>query len=218
MAVCSGCSGKNSPHRITTIQSAYHLGRMVSYLSLGLVAGLLGQTVDLAGATVGAANLAATLMGLTLVFMGMHTFWSNKLPGNFAISSNVSQIPLFKGLWRFVAHPMVQTRPILLSGTIGILTGLLPCGWLYSFVLVAAASAHPLQGLFVMSAFWLGTIPVLLSLSLGVGHLSLKLRSFLPRLVAICLILAGYYSFSERFSHRLLTSHHSPQSSLTSCH
>jgi sulfite exporter TauE/SafE len=44
---------------------------------------------------------------------------------------------------------------------VGLMTGLLPCGWLYSFVLLAIVSASLIKGALVLIFFWMGTIPAL---------------------------------------------------------
>jgi sulfite exporter TauE/SafE len=47
------------------------------------------------------------------------------------------------------------------SFALGLLSMFLPCGWLYTYVLAAAASQSPCSGALVMFLFWLGTIPAL---------------------------------------------------------
>src|SRR5690606_26485689 len=44
----------------------------------------------------------------------------------------------------------------------GVLTALLPCGWLHGFVLAAAATRSASSGALLLSVFWLGTAPALL--------------------------------------------------------
>jgi sulfite exporter TauE/SafE len=44
---------------------------------------------------------------------------------------------------------------------LGAATGLLPCGWLYSFVAVAAVAGHPVLGALTMLVFGLGTLPAM---------------------------------------------------------
>jgi hypothetical protein len=44
---------------------------------------------------------------------------------------------------------------------LGLVWGWLPCGLVYSVLLIAATSAQPIQGAFVIIAFGLGTLPAM---------------------------------------------------------
>ena len=61
------------------------------------------------------------------------------------------------------------------AGIIGLFTVLLPCGWLYAFVILAAGTASPGMGALVMATFWLGTVPVLTVVGFGAGALRARL-------------------------------------------
>ena len=52
-------------------------------------------------------------------------------------------------------------RPRTRALVIGLLTGLLPCGWLYAFVVTAAGTGSRSRGAALMAVFWLGTLPVM---------------------------------------------------------
>ena len=55
----------------------------------------------------------------------------------------------------------------------------------------AGGTGHALAGFAVMVAFWLGTVPILLVLGIGVGALSSPLRRHLPRATAAALVVVG---------------------------
>jgi len=80
---------------------------------------------------------------------------------------------------------------MILSWFLGILTGLLPCGWLYLFIATAAVSASATNGMVVMSLFWLGTLPYLV-LSPVLLHKGLQKASPQLRLwIGLFLIVLG---------------------------
>jgi hypothetical protein len=84
---------------------------------------------------------------------------------------------------------------------IGLVTTWLPCGWLYLFVLVAAATASPLTAVLVMTAFWLGTLPALTALvggAIGTVGVAPRLRAAMPLLIAVVLLVSGSYTISGR--------------------
>ena len=88
--------------------------------------------------------------------------------------------------------------PVRRALVIGLLTTLLPCGWLYAFAAVAGGTASPLLGGLTMAVFWLGTLPVLVSLGVGVQRLSGVLGQKLPHATAIALILVGLWTLVGR--------------------
>src|SRR5690606_10362020 len=51
--------------------------------------------------------------------------------------------------------------PAARATALGLLSALLPCGWLYAFVLGAAATGSALAGALVLLTFWSGTVPIL---------------------------------------------------------
>jgi sulfite exporter TauE/SafE len=80
--------------------------------------------------------------------------------------------------------------------TVGLLTTLLPCGWLYAFVLTAAGTGSVRDALLVMIMFWIGTLPMMLALGVGVRRLAGPLRDRLPIFSALVLVAIGLYSLS----------------------
>jgi sulfite exporter TauE/SafE len=81
-----------------------------------------------------------------------------------------------------------------------LLTALLPCGWLYLFALAAASAGNPLRGILVMAAFWLGTLPILVSLGIGVQTLTGTLGRRIPLVTAVLIVLLGVFTLVRRTS------------------
>jgi sulfite exporter TauE/SafE len=82
----------------------------------------------------------------------------------------------------------------------GLLTTMLPCGWLYVFVATAGGSGSIRTGVLTMAVFWLGTVPALLAVGLGAQRLFGPLRQRLPMLSAALVLVMGLLSISGRFS------------------
>ena len=94
---------------------------------------------------------------------------------------------------------MVGDRPPVVRATVvGLLSGVLPCGWLWAFVVTAAGTGSALGGVMVMAAFWAGTVPVLLALGLGAQILSVPLRRHIPAITAVILVALGLYAIIGR--------------------
>ncbi len=85
---------------------------------------------------------------------------------------------------------------------IGAITVLLPCGWLYLFVIFAAGTGAVLPAIAVMSAFWLGTLPSLTALVMGTIHARQVSNwggpKLLPFIGACVLILFGSHTATGR--------------------
>ncbi len=179
---------------------AYNLSRLLVYATMGAVAGALGAGLDLAGAS--AAHLqrvAGWLAGGVMVLWGLAMLLpllapSAKLPRLGRLPG-----PLTRALDRSVAA-LAAKPPVLRAAALGALTVLLPCGWLYAFVISAAGTGSALYGAALMATFWLGTVPVLIGLGLGVQTLARKLGRTLPALTALALVAIGVVSLASRVS------------------
>jgi hypothetical protein len=80
---------------------------------------------------------------------------------------------------------------------LGLLTTLLPCGFLYGFVAIAAGTGSWAGGMAVMAVFWAGTLPVMAGFGLVAQRALGPLRRRLPVFTAVILIafgLAAVYS------------------------
>jgi hypothetical protein len=74
---------------------------------------------------------------------------------------------------------------------LGALNGLLPCGLVYSALLVAASTGGLLMGAAGMIAFGLGTLPALLVVGVGAGALSARVRQVFVRVAGLLIVLVG---------------------------
>lgn len=96
-------------------------------------------------------------------------------------------------------RPVVFKLPLAARGLItGMLTALLPCGWLYLFALLAAGTGSAIHGALVMIAFWLGSVPALVSLVVSTKLLTTPVRQAIPAFAAIMMIVAGAYTATGR--------------------
>lgn len=200
-AMCGGvalaCSTLSSHPRAA--QVAYHGGRLLTYALLGFLGGLIGARANWYFAPHGLHEIAAWGMGTLLILWGagqlfapqstvvagarrlalsISNFFAQRLRG---ASQSVGSNSMSAGPSRFQLHALL----------LGASTAFLPCGWLYSFVAVAIASASPVAGTGVMVAFWLGTLPVLSSLGLVAQFASDAFMRQAPRISAGLMIVAG---------------------------
>jgi hypothetical protein len=74
---------------------------------------------------------------------------------------------------------------------LGALNGLLPCGLVYSALLLAATAGGPLAGGAGMAVFGLSTVPALFVVGVGAGALSTRWRQVLLRVAGAFIVLVG---------------------------
>lgn len=183
-----------SPLNVPMRLLAYHLGRLTTYLTLGILFGLIGQSMNqsgvLSGLQYGMAYVAGATMlicatvlllrqlGIQLRHLPIPSPWVKTIYSGFKVAQ--SWPPLLRAWW------------------VGMLTTWIPCGWLYAFVIVAAGMAHPFAGAIVMLTFWLGTVPLLSFLGITAHQFSTRWRRAAPWIaIAACLTL-GWMSLYHR--------------------
>lgn len=170
----------------------YHAGRMTGYLSLGLLAGAIGAGLDHVSAEiVGYQRVAGYVLGGLLIALALRTLF----PAGVSKNAKPSALTrLRQRLWARVApRPEPGQRPKPMGYAIGLLSALLPCGWLWSFLVLAAATASPVHGVGVMAAFFVGTVPLLTAFGLLAGRLTFTglLQRHAPRMTAVMMLAAG---------------------------
>ncbi len=144
-AACAGVThaGRDGPARAMRV---FQLGRLLGYTAAGAVAGTAMQS--LAWLSVQSAalrpvwalmHMAVLAWGLTLLVIARQPAWAQQAG---------------LAVWRRI-RPLVQRTGGLFGA--GALWIFMPCGLLYSALLVAALSGGPLQGALVMALFATGS-------------------------------------------------------------
>jgi uncharacterized protein len=189
--------GGKQQHRRTTLAtlSAFHAGRSLTYATLGAVAGGLASAVDISAQLAGLSPIATSAAGVMLMVMGLVAL----LKHGGIVRGGCVKPPAWLAPRIAAAHrKLARLSPATRALGIGLLTTMLPCGWLWAFVLVAAASASALSGVLIMVVFWAGTLPVLTGVALGARALLGPLQRHAPRLASVALIAAGVWTLAQR--------------------
>ncbi len=160
---------------------AYNLGRWVSYGTLGVLAGSLGQAIDRTVSLTGVQRISAIGAAILIVAWAITPL----LPRTWVQRSKRTGF----GRWLTRMLGRVAKLPTIpRAATVGVFSALLPCGWLYAFVAVAAGTGSWWHGLIVMSSFWLGSVPVMVLTGYGAGSVVRFLRARRPWMTAAILL------------------------------
>lgn len=190
-AVGASCKGRTR-WILTGHWSAYLVGKTLSYTFLGVLAASVGMRWLHEAGLESWRQVALWVAVLTMVLTGMHT--AGWLP---AVGERLAaRFPLAPGLrqaFREISRSWSRLPSFWGPATLGMLNGFLPCGLVFAAVLMAGATAHPLQGAAVMAIFGLATAPALL-LPAFAGHALLRVPGNRMRVAAgLATILLGLF-------------------------
>jgi sulfite exporter TauE/SafE len=155
----------------------YNFGRIVTYAVMGALFGLLGEGVALAGLQ---RWVSLTLGAAILIGLIISPRFINAVPVTRAVAWLKSSLA-----------SRLQRRGISTMFGIGLLNGLLPCGLVYAACAAAISTSDVLSGVRYMIAFGLGTLPMMLAISLMGTKLQFALRFKVQRLIPASLALVG---------------------------
>jgi sulfite exporter TauE/SafE len=193
VAFYSGADASEGARRMLS-HAAYSGGRLLAYAVLGLAAGSLGAVLDLAGSLAGFQRSAAVVAGSIMVIWGILALLQSRGARLFSHGSR-SQA----GRWLGRGFAVISRRPPLVRAvSVGMLSGLLPCGWLWAFLVTAAGTGNAGRGMAVMAAFWAGTVPALVAVGLGAQLVSAPLRRHVPAVTAALLVALGMFAIISR--------------------
>jgi sulfite exporter TauE/SafE len=193
VAFYAGGDGSGGARRLAS-HGIYSLGRLVAYVVLGAAAGAIGAALDLAGSLAGFQRIAAIAAGTIMVAWGVLALLSIRGVRLFPATHGAAGGRWIRNAFRAVA----DQPPVVRAASVGLLTGLLPCGWLWAFLVTAAGTGGALTGVAVMAAFWLGTVPALVALGLGAQLIAAPLRRHVPAATAVLLVALGVFAIVSR--------------------
>lgn len=164
-----------------TSTTLYNLGRTITYAIMGMIFGFFGQSFAMAGFQKWVGIIMGSVMILYVIFPAI---FKNK----FNIETFGQQ---YTGALRSRLAKLFGKRSYSSLFVIGLLNGLLPCGPVYAAIAAAIATGSVIYGTAFMFLFGLGTIPIMMTLSL-IGHkISTSLRKKLSKLIPVTIVIIG---------------------------
>lgn len=169
-----------------------NLGRILSYALIGASIGAVGSVVIASGQLAGIGSDLRRVMALVT---GSLLIWF----GLVQVSPSLPKLPLLHPFRQNNWHQRLSQAMLQLSRRrrwwtpflLGIVWGLIPCGFLYAAQIKAAETGDLWQGSATMLAFGLGTLPTMLGVGVSAAMLSADRRSQLFRLGGWITLLIG---------------------------
>jgi uncharacterized protein len=153
----------------------YHTGRSMLYAVFGLLFGLFGRGLYIAGFQ----QYISVILGIAMII--------------FVVIPN-GHFPFLYGYYqkaRQFFKPFQQRNQWAAAFVLGVLNGLLPCGLVYIAVFAAIATADALYGALYMFLFGVGTMPLLLALHFTQHQLPTAWRIRMTKTVPYFVVLVG---------------------------
>ncbi len=159
----------------------YNLGRAITYAIMGAVFGFVGQGLVMSGFQQWVSIIMGAVMIISVLLPSFFKNWFDT----------------DKSVFGFVGKLKMHLRKLFAQSShaslflIGLLNGLLPCGLVYFAIAGAVATGSFYNGSLFMFIFGLGTIPMLLAISLIGNMITLELRKKITRLIPYAIVLIG---------------------------
>lgn len=189
----------------------YSVGRTLTYAVLGLAAGFAGRGIALAGAQ----QVVSILLGVGILLALIAPMLLRRMVPSFMLPGKMTGWVTAR-----LAALMRHSSPAALLG-IGMLNGLLPCGFVYMGLAAATTLGTEMRAVLFMAGFGLGTLPVMTLIGMvgkrvqeGVRQKLLRLVPVFTAALAVLLILRGLNLGIPYVSPRVPTQ----QATQTHCH
>ncbi|BBD53573.1 urease accessory protein UreH domain-containing protein [Planktothrix agardhii] len=180
-----------------------NFGRILSYALIGAMIGGLGSVLIAGGQMAGIGSIfrqgMAIFTGILLIILGLAQI-NPTVFRRFPIIHPLSPKNLHNYLSKIMVNVSLQNHvftPILL----GLIWGLIPCGFLYTAQIKAAETGNLGLGMLTMLAFGLGTFPTMLGVGLLTGKFTADRRGQLFRLGGWITLLIGILTLLRTGNH-----------------
>jgi sulfite exporter TauE/SafE len=192
LGMCAGISGLFAVNaNIATLRQqvpmaiAYNLGRVLTYMLLGVIVASFGGVLVESKPMLAKPILLIT--GVLIILIGLQVAFNWRL---------LSPIERMGGiLWQKIspmAKHLVPVTSLPRALGLGLLWGWLPCGLVYSVLLIAATSTTPAGGAATMFAFGIGTMPAMVMTGVGAAKLAAMTRKRSTRLgLGLLIVVLG---------------------------
>ncbi len=172
---------RNNKSKMVFQTLLYHFGRLSSYALIGLIFGIVGKGLYLAGFQ----QRLSILMGVLMILIVL-------IPVQLFNKHNFS-----KPLYKFIGYIKSKLGYYLKRKTnstflaIGFFNGFLPCGLVYMALIGAIAASGAVNGSIYMFLFGLGTVPMMSVAVLAGNFLKVSVRNKIQKAIPVFVVIIG---------------------------
>ena len=168
VAACMGAGKGNTS--VNKASALYQIGRISTYVVLGLIFGYFGSSLELlAGQT-----YASIFAGVLLLIVGLF---------GRQIEAKMGATTVLAKAFGYTSQRFGDAAPL----GFGLLNGLLPCGLVYTALAASLAFGDPLLGATFMLSFGVATSPLLMAVS----FVSQRWKGLSSKLFPVFSLIAG---------------------------
>jgi sulfite exporter TauE/SafE len=170
----------------------YNSGRVLTYLITGFISGLLGLAIAMKGFQ---RELSIITGGIILLMLLLTAFGINKY-------RRLNASGIISWMVRNKLNKLFARKTRISLFLIGMLNGLLPCGFVYLAIAGAASAGTAAGGMTYMLLFGLGTFPVMMTISVAAGIFGLRFRRIFSKAsLAVALFLGVFLIYRGTLMH-----------------
>lgn len=183
-----GASGGPFAQRLTP-HLAYQTAKIFSYTVVGLALGAIGGALDIGGVR----GWVTVVAGVFMVLLGLNMTGRVPWLKRFMLKPPAFLVRALSATRRAANEQAAAGGTVSITAplTLGLLTGLMPCGPLQAAQLAAAGAASPAQGATVMLGFGLGTAPLMLAFGAVSSSLTARFKDRMMVAAAVLIIVLG---------------------------
>ncbi|MEA1915911.1 MAG: sulfite exporter TauE/SafE family protein [Campylobacterota bacterium] len=171
----------------------YSLGRVLTYVVLGATFGYLGGVATFSHMANGVLWLIA---GSAMLLAGL------SLLGKIKFLNSIEHSFLKTTWYKKSFSKLLHSKSFMSFFLLGMLNGLLPCGFVYFFAITAASTGSAFDGALVMLIFGLSTIPALFGLGFFVGFVqNSSFKATMIKIASILVIVYGLFTIYNGYDY-----------------
>jgi sulfite exporter TauE/SafE len=183
----------------------YSFGRITTYTFFGALFGYIGSVISFSNM---ANGILLVFTGIVMILVGASM--SGKIKFLTIIEHSIQN----SSWYHLYFKKLLESKYLSSFYFLGLLNGLLPCGFVYFFAITAASTTNAIDGAIVMLIFGLSTIPAMFSLGFFVGIFKkIAIRNTMMIIAAISVISYGGYTIYSGYEYI-----QNPNKTLLDCH
>lgn len=177
--------------RRIVLHCLYNLGRITTYVIIGVVCAYLGMRLSVSDSARGGIFI---ILGFFMLLFGIGYLSVPKII--YFLEPNIGNIGIFKKALSLV----IKSKSPLKIYFLGLLNGMLPCGIVYFFAMNAAVSGSILKASKIMLIFGFGTMIPMIILGIFSSILAVtRFKNIFMKFSSLLIILFGIYTILKGF-------------------